>query len=504
MATLLPPKSKKQKKEHANPISIEVPENFPLVQIEFKASDGSNSISSLLVPGNSSVKQLETLVNQLIGNKDDPVPLTFALEGDAGSNLEIPDNLYSTIFQPGLKKTEDHLTILYTPQAIFRVRAVTRCSAAMNGHDGTIIAAQFAPNNSSRLVTGSGDFTARLWDCDTDTPIATLRGHRNWVCCVAWAPDASVIATGSMDNTIRFWEPKKGLPQGEPLRRHTKPIMSLCWQPLHLCKNNESPKLVSGSKDNTVRIWNPKLRTLLFTLSGHTAPITCVKWAGNDWIYSASYDKTIRVWDAKDGKCLHILQAHAARINHLALSTDHILRTGAYDHTNFKPKSPEEERVRAKERYEEVIKSQGEERLVSASDDLQLMLWNPLKSTKPIAKMHGHQKVVNHASFSPDGRYIATASFDNSLRLWDGKTGKFIATLRGHVASVYQCAWSSDSRLLVSSSQDTTLKVWDVRTKQLKFDLPGHEDQVFAVDWAPDGQRVASGGADKKVRIWKH
>lgn len=99
-------------------------------------------------------------------------------------------------------KTEDHLTLLYTPQAVFRVRAVTRCTASMNGHDGTIISAQFSPSTSSRLVTGSGDFTARLWDCDTQTPIATMKGHTNWVSCVAWAPDASIIATGSMDNTV--------------------------------------------------------------------------------------------------------------------------------------------------------------------------------------------------------------------------------------------------------------------------------------------------------------
>lgn len=203
------------------------------------------------------------------------------------------------------------------------------------------------------------------------------------------------------------------------------------------------------------------------------------------------------------GKCLHILKGHAARVNHLSLSTEHVLRSGAYDHTDFKPKSFSDERRKAKERYEACLKQSGE-RLVSASDDLQLILWDPQKSTKPITKMHGHQKVVNHASFSPDGRCIATASFDSSVRLWDGKTGKFLATLRGHVAAVYQCAWSTDSRLLVSSSQDTTLKVWDVRSKKMKFDLPGHEDQVFAVDWSPDGQRVASGGADKAVRIWSH
>lgn len=61
--------------------------------------------------------------------------------------------------------------------------------------------------------------------------------------------------------------------------------------------------------------------------------------------------------------------------------------------------------------------------------------------------------------FSPDTRYIASASFDKSIKLWDGNTGKYITSFRGHVRAVYQISWSADSRLLVSGSADSTLKV---------------------------------------------
>lgn len=69
------------------------------------------------------------------------------------------------------------------------------------------------------------------------------------------------------------------------------------------------------------------------------------------------------------------------------------------------------------------------------------------------------QPHIVQVQFSPDGRWIATASFDKAVKLWDGQKGGFVATLRGHVGPVYQLAWSSDSRLLVSGSKDSTLKV---------------------------------------------
>lgn len=72
--------------------------------------------------------------------------------------------------------------------------------------------------------------------------------------------------------------------------------------------------------------------------------------------------------------------------------------------------------------------------------------------------MTGHQQPIIMVSYSPDGRYIASASFDHHVKIWDGKTGKFVASLFGHLRRVYQVAWSADSRMLVSGSSDSTLK----------------------------------------------
>lgn len=498
MATVLPPPSKKAKiaAAHAEDLS-----SLPHVLVQFQDATTNESTSTVTIPGAVTNKQLELLLNKLLG-QDDPLPYFFALTTENGS-VDITTDLYTDVLKTKLKSAEEVLTLIYTPQAVFRVKPVSRCSSAIKGHSGVILAAQFSPASSRRMVTGSGDFTARVWDCDTQTPLHTLRGHSNWVLCVSYSPDGTLIATGSMDNTLRLWDANAGTALGDAMKSHTKWITSMVWEPLHLASGQS--RLASSSKDATVRIWDTSLRRVIIALSGHSAAVTCVRWGGNGWIYSASQDKTIKIWE-EDGRLLHTLSAHSHWVNHMALSTDFVLRTGAFDHTGEAPLNREAAKTKARKRYEQAISlfAGGTEHLITGSDDSTLYLWDPTKSTRPLARLNGHQKPVNHVTFSPDGRYIASASFDNHVKLWNARDGKFIASLRGHVAPVYQCAWSADSRLLVSSSKDTTIKVWDIRTKRLHTDLPGHEDEVFAVDWSPDGLCVASGGKDRAVRLWRH
>lgn len=165
-----------------------------------------------------------------------------------------PSDIQQNAIAPGRISPEEVLEVPTAPQAVFRVQAVSRCAASITGHGEAILATQFSPRNSSRMASGSGDNTARIWDCDTCTPVHTLKGHTSWVLAISWSPDDSRIATGSMDNTVRLWDPKTGKQIGNPMKGHTKWVRTLAWEPYHVQKQGE-PRVASSSKDSTVRIW---------------------------------------------------------------------------------------------------------------------------------------------------------------------------------------------------------------------------------------------------------
>merc|ERR1711962_577442 len=102
-------------------------------------------------------------------------------------------------------------------------------------------------------------------------------------------------------------------------------------EPLHLSNQGVSRRLVSGSKDGDVRVWDVVLAQCLRSLTSHTASVTSVRWGGSGLVYSASQDRTIKVWRAKDGTLCRTLQGHGHWVNVLALNTDYVVRTGAFD-----------------------------------------------------------------------------------------------------------------------------------------------------------------------------
>ena len=112
---------------------------------------------------------------------------------------------------------------------------------------------------------------------------------------------------------------------------------------------------------------------------------------------------------------------------------------------------------------------------------------------KPRATLKGHIKGVRSVAFSPDGKTLASGSYDNTIKLWDVGTGKEKSTLRGHTKIVTSVAFSPDGKTLASGSLDGTIKLWDVSTEREKVTWI-HIRGVESLAFSPDGQTLASGG----------
>jgi len=136
--------------------------------------------------------------------------------------------------------------------------------------------------------------------------------------------------------------------------------------------------------------------------------------------------------------------------------------------------------------------------IASASADKTIKLWN--RDGSLIRTLKGHDSSVWAIIFSPDGQTIVSASADKTIKLWN-LDGKQLRTFNGHGNTVNSVAFSSDGKLIASASADKTIKIWNLDGKQLRT-FNGHGDKVNSVAFSPDGKLIVSASADKTIKLW--
>ncbi len=140
-------------------------------------------------------------------------------------------------------------------------------------------------------------------------------------------------------------------------------------------------------------------------------------------------------------------------------------------------------------------------RLASASFDNTVKVWDATNGQETLT-LNGHTQMVFSVAFGPDGKRLASASFDQTVKLWDATSGQEALTLNGHTGPVNSVAFSADGKRLASASKDQTVKVWNATNGQETLTLKGHTGPVTSVAFSPDGKWLASASVDQTVKVW--
>jgi eukaryotic-like serine/threonine-protein kinase len=327
------------------------------------------------------------------------------------------------------------------------------------GHTDHVTEAKFSPDGS-RIVTGSADRTARVWDARTGTNLLELKGHHGKVVSATFSPDGTRVVTGSLDRTAKIWDAKSGTLVLD-LKGHTSPLSGAAF-------SRDGSRIVTGSWDSTARVWDARAGTTLLELKGHTGAVLSAAFSpdGSRIVTSGNFGLA-KVWDARAGTTL--LELKGGNIGQVWSAT-------------FSPDGL---------------------RIVTGGLDRTVRVWDAQAGTL-LLELKGHTYIVNSAMFSPDGSRIMTASDDRTARVWDSRSGTLLLELKGHTGEVTSASFSPDGERVVTCSWDRTVKIWDARTETAPLVLKGQRSAVWSASFSPDGARIvtASRSYERTARVW--
>jgi RNA polymerase sigma factor (sigma-70 family) len=364
--------------------------------------------------------------------------------------------------------------------------AMSRLGTTRFRHANTIWSIAFAPPDGKVIATGSLDNTLRLWDATTGKELARL-GRQNGpkffaqVISVAFSPDGRSVASGSNDGTIRLWDPKTGKGLHE-IATGEGYVAALAYAP-----DGKSMAAAHGEGKKVV-VWDTATGKALRRLEGHSGPVAAVAYsADGKVIASGAADRSVRVWDAATGQEVCRFEAEKS-VEGVALSCDgklvascasdkgvHLWDVATRQHVGKLP-FPEES-VRA------VAFAPDGKTLAAASASIgpaggevrgRVLLFDVAARTGSRQLTEGDHQPTKAVAFSPDGKTVAAVDcIGGPPRLWDAATGKERRPVGGHQGQITAATFTPDGRRVLTSAWDETTRVWDAATGKELRRLPG-------------------------------
>lgn len=322
---------------------------------------------------------------------------------------------------------------------------------------------------------------------------------------------ARSIASGTASNVV---EQRRIRPTVIRRRRPMiKTLRALEGHTARVCGVSFSPDtrfLASGSSDGTVRLWEVETGRQIYIIEGHKGAVHYVCFSPDgQWIASASHDDTARMWDTRSGRELRVFR-HGYDVWSVCFSPDgRFLSTSSADHDIrlWEVNTGRKERVFRGHKsciYTATFSPCGRF-LASASGSTQsgdntIRLWE-VQSGRQLRVIE-NPGWVESVCFSPDGRFLGTGSGDHNARIWAVETGREWRVLRGHGGCVDNVCFSPDGRFFASGARDYTVRLWAIETGRELDVLRGHNGSVNDVCFSPDGRFLASASDDQTIRLW--
>jgi len=289
----------------------------------------------------------------------------------------------------------------------------------------------------------------------------TFLNSQRIVCTIAISSDASLVAAGCSDSSIRVWsllEPHRNA--AEAAARAQRQLVQMA-SGIGTADAKLAAEAAQADAESAVDLAEPPYLKLV----GHSGPVYSVAFSpDNRYLLSASADGTVRLWLVETASNLVCYKGHNYPLFCVEFApVGFYFATGGMDRTG--------------------------------------RLWSTDR-VAPLRLFAGHTNDIECVKFHPNCNYVATGSSDKSVRLWSLQTGECVRIFVGHTGTVRCLAFSPDGRYLASGGEDRRVLVWDLPSGKPVFEFVGHRDTVTSVDFSGEGTVLASASLDCTIRIW--
>jgi WD40 repeat protein len=353
-----------------------------------------------------------------------------------------------------------------------------------------------------KTLASSAENSIYLWDPATGQLVRRWEAHKDAVRCVAFAPDGKTVASVGLDGAAHLWNAANG----QKIRSFEG---SDGW--LWFVAFSRDGKMVAAVGKDGLRLWDPASGKLIKTLkqpSSVPRPQLGVAFSPDGkLVVSGGYDTWIHVFDIASGKELRTLRGQNTQIFDLAFSPDgKALASVGNDGIvhRWDPNTGKELRLPGDmdEVREVAFMPDGKLMVTGGRGEPAIRVWE-LASGKEVRGMVAAAGIASHSingmALAPNGKLLASAGVDRTVRLWDPATAKELQKIPVAAATL---AFTPDSKTLASIGFGPLVHLWDAATgKELrswKADAAG----VSMLAYAPDGKLLATLGQDRQVRLW--